>query len=144
MLKTILSVVSLTSVVFGVVPFSSEDCTGVVKWKNSTDPPGYLWKLNEQNKIIFCPDVQCTQPSPGQACREEVGYAPPGGNYPHSCGCDDGADVCTTVVYASSPWGPIVSVSCRNFNCAAPKTCELRTQGAADPNGYYDAKCTCQ
>lgn len=136
-----LSLLSIVSIAFGLAPPASRDCSGVVKWNGSLTSPKFLWKLDSDNSIVFCPQVECD--TQGASCHPEVTYAPPGGMHSHSCGCDDGGDKCTTLVKSASPWGVIATVECLNRGCTDPQSCELEAIGSPDPNGWYDVRCVC-
>lgn len=122
----------------------SVDCSGVIKWNGSISNPQYQWRLDPEDHILFCPDVQCNDSK--KVCHAEVGFPePPSTNFTHNCGCDDGGAVtCSTNVSSPSPWGPIASVGCISSGCELPKHCELRATGGPDPNGNYNASCKCQ
>jgi hypothetical protein len=131
-------VVGLTSVAHA----TTAQCNGSVKWNGDILNPSYIWILDLNNQIVFCPNVLCDDTH--FRCTKEVSFPDPVTGLSHSnCYCPgiETSGTCTTSV-ASNAAGAIVSVSCISNACTL--TCKLKAQGGPDPNGYYTVSCKCE
>jgi hypothetical protein len=138
----LLAALSLLCMAFGVSFPTSAECTGTVKWNGSIPSPKYLWILNADGTINFCPSVTCDT---SNTCRLYTIVPSPGGYYKDYCSCNDIGKTCTTMVYSLTEHGPISLVTCyQEAPCSGTLVCDLRPYGNPDPNGYRTVKCTCQ